>query len=153
VYRAQWLGRYFQEAGLKVIPRLQFSIDKDHGEKTLDFCMAGIPKNPPILIQSIQNDNDDNQSRSIEMTKKCLEALQPDTWVVYGGKPAERVMQKINYPKCKWLPNYVHKRRGVVFDKKEGLAADPDKRKAIAKARRVAKKTNEQERESQASTG
>lgn len=140
-YRAQWMGRYFQEAGLKVIPRLQFG-----KEKSLDFALMGIPKNPPILIQSMQNEHDEaERNEVIELTKKALEILQPDTWVVYGGKPAERAAQAINYPKWKWLENYVGKRRGVVFDKKEGLAADPEKKKAVNKARRAAKRSKTSE--------
>lgn len=122
-YRAQWMGRYFQEAGLQVIPRLQFGIGD--GNKTLDFCMSGIPKNPPILAQSIQNANTDEEfKQSVENTKQALAALKPATWLVYGGNPAKRQIEAVNYTdgKVVHLYNYAAKRRGVVYDKKEGLA-------------------------------
>lgn len=127
-YRAQWLGRYFQEAGLKVIPRLQFSVSD--GGKSLDFCMAGIPQNPPILAQSIQNVNDRQEfKQSMDNTKKALEALRPQQWLVYGS--SRKTLEHISgidpvgrgwVQEVVQLDNYAAKRRGVVFDKKEGLA-------------------------------
>jgi Domain of unknown function (DUF4417)/ParB-like nuclease domain len=156
-YRAQWLGRYFQEAGLKVIPRLQIG-----DEKSLDFCMAGIPKNPPILIHSLQNngrgeEGKEFEKQNVEYIDRALELLQPQTYVVYGGNPGKRIMESLKWDGGRklWIENYVGKRRGVVFDKKEGLAANPEKKKAVAKQRREAKKAkaNTEESVTQASTG
>lgn len=134
-FRAQWLGRFFQEAGLKVIPRLQFSISD--GGKSLDFCMAGIPQNPPILAQSIQNVNDREEYKaSVDNTTKALEALRPTQWLVYGS--SKRALDHITVidPVGKgWVKevvqvdNYAAKRRGVVFDKKEGLAGANERKK------------------------
>lgn len=146
VYRAQWLGRYFQEAGLQVIPRLQFSIGKDsdhsgNGTKSMDFAISGIPKNPPILAQSIQNLVDAYDfDKTVENTKKGLDALNPGTWLVYGGNPAKRVIDAVGYSgNVVHLMNYAAKRRGVVYDKKEGLAGQK-KDKARAKRDRTTEK-------------
>lgn len=126
-FRAQWLGRFFQEAGLKVIPRLQFSITD--GGKSLDFCMAGIPQSPPILACSLQNTNNrEERKQTIECLAKGLQTLQPTQLMTYGpSKGVGDMIDAIN-PIQKgmiqeWVhcPNYAEKRRGVMFDKKEGL--------------------------------
>lgn len=140
-YRAQWMGRYFQEAGLKLIPRLQFSVGD--GGKSMDFCMAGIPVNPPVLAQSVQNTNNREENKaSIDNTIKALQTLQPTQWLVYGGNPAVRQIEAID-PVAKGLCdevvhvyNYAHKRRGVVFDKKEGLAGAQARKKEKKKRER-----------------
>lgn len=136
-YRAQWLGRYFQEAGLTVIPRLQFAIDKKDSV-SLDFCMAGIPKNTPVLASCMHNMRTDEEfDAQVHNWRKCLEALTPQVSLVYGGNPAQRVIDAVNPVKhglCGQVirvDNYAAKRRGIVYDKKEGLAARNKDKKRI----------------------
>jgi hypothetical protein len=140
-YRAQWLGRYFQEAGLKVIPRMQFSIGD--GGKSMDFALMGIPVGTPIIASSIQNVTDRDQFKlSVDNTRKGLRALQPKQWLVYGGKAAQRHIEAIKpvekglCDEVVFLLNYAGIRRGVVFDKKEGIAGQRKAMKQESKLRK-----------------
>jgi hypothetical protein len=140
-YRAQWLGRYFQEAGMTVIPRLQFSNDKKDSA-SLDFCMAGIPKNTGVLAFCSHNSNTkEEEDIDAHNLTKCLEALTPKSLLVYGGGPAKRLIEAVD-PVGKGLvgdvvrvDNYAAKRRGVVYDKKEGLKARYKDKKRVGRDR------------------
>lgn len=150
-FRAQWLGRYFQEAGIKVIPRLQFAIDKKDSA-SLDFCMMGIPKNPPTLASSVQNMNSPEEfDVQVHNARKCLEALQPAQWLVYGGNPAGRMIEALKpveaglVGEVVHVQNYAAKRRGVVFDKKEGLKGMKAKDKARFKRDKTSEPAEAQE--------
>ena len=130
VFKAQWLGRYFQEAGIKVIPRLQVSMTYD----STDISLLGIPKNPPLLATSIQNPGVD-QKRADDTMAKCLDIIKPGHLIVYGGNPGQRIGRSLAANAgidCTCLMNYVGKRRGVVFDKKEGLAGNATARKKFS---------------------
>lgn len=128
-YRAQWLGRYFQECGIKVIPRFQYN-----DEKTLDFGLIGIPKGCPMLAVSCQNLKTNGPGKPMTADEKLmgevlLEAtkrIEPKALIIYGGPPAHRlvdsgVIKADHVDQIVKLKNYAWKRRGVVFDKKEGL--------------------------------
>lgn len=131
VFRAQWMGRFFQEAGMKVIPRLQF-----HNERSLDFCLLGIPKGPPVLMHSAQNLKSNGPGKRLtdmerlaaDTINKALAILQPEVFVVYGGPPAHRLVDSgaikdTNVERIVKLKNYVWQRRGVVYDKKDGIGS------------------------------
>lgn len=128
-YRAQWVGRYFQEAGIKVIPRIQYAIDKKDSA-SLDFNCLGIPKGAPVVAKSSHNANTKEEFElEVYGLQKSLEKIEPETLLIYGGNPAKRVIETLD-PVGKGLCqdvvhiyNYAHKRRGVVFDKKEGMAS------------------------------
>jgi hypothetical protein len=65
-----------------------------------------------------------------------MEKIQPKTLLVYGGNPALRLIESTDLvakglcEEVVHVYNYAHKRRGVVYDKKEGLAAKDKKRLA-----------------------
>lgn len=128
-FRAQWVGRYLQEAGIKVIPRIQYAIDKKDSA-SLDFNCLGIPKNAPVVAKSSHNANTQEEFElEVYGLQKSLEKIEPHTLLIYGGNPAKRVIETLD-PVGKGLCqdvvhiyNYAHKRRGVVFDKKEGMAS------------------------------
>lgn len=127
-FRAQWLGRYFQEAGLTVIPRIQFGIDKADSA-SLDFCLSGIPKHAPVVAKCSHNsDSKESFDWDVQGLGKCLQKIQPKQLLMYGGNPALRVIEALKpvengmCDEVVHVYNYAHKRRGVVFDKKEGLA-------------------------------
>lgn len=44
-YRSQWLGRYWQEHGVKVIPTVNWS-----GRDRYDWCFAGIPSRQVVAL-------------------------------------------------------------------------------------------------------
>jgi hypothetical protein len=44
LYRSRWVARYWQEAGINVIPNLQFA---DH--RTHEFAFAGMPTHAPVM--------------------------------------------------------------------------------------------------------
>jgi hypothetical protein len=127
VYKSQWLGRFFQEAGLRVIPRIQFANDA-----SLEFNMLGIPKHPPVLAVSVQNNpveggtKEDGEQHEARLIQRCIDALEPTNKVLfYGGNPAGRVMRAVDLHGATGVHvlNYAAVRRGTVFDKKEGVAS------------------------------
>jgi hypothetical protein len=121
VHRAQWLGRYFQEAGIKVAPRIQFSLTDRETDK---FNLLGIPKGAPVIMTSQQNmDNEEHEKLVAKVLSEQVRATECGTVVVYGGNPARRVSEqlKVGSTNVVWLMNVAGKRRDVVYGKKEGL--------------------------------
>lgn len=122
-YRGQWMGRFFQEAGLKVIPRVQF-----RDMVSLDFCCAGIPSNAPVIISSMQNDKTngpgkpltDEEKQTIECVEAIMEKLKPKNYILYGGPPGHRLVNDghIKAPKgttIHLMQSYTWKRRNRMF--------------------------------------
>lgn len=150
VYMAQWLGRYFQEAGIKVIPRVQFN-----NEDSLNICMRGIPKEPPVLACSAQNFDRQNKAEDVRtvtrLLQHCVDELQPQNQLlVYGGQPAKQISESIKLPEgCEpvWVENYAGVRRGKAYDRKEGIAGlDKEGKKRLKKKLAAKKKEAEAKR-------
>lgn len=127
VYKSQWVARFLQEAGVRIIPRIQFD-----DEKSLEFNMLGIPKNPPLLTTSMQNFGRDEMTKEqheehfAKILQKCIDKLEPvEGFIVYGGNPGRRILERLDLHGADpiWVENYAAVRRGKVFDKKDGLAA------------------------------
>lgn len=138
VYKAQWLGRFFQEAGIKVIPRLQFDF---MDPKSLDIALLGIPRNLPVLATSQQNAEAKDAKRVQGHLREALQELKPKQLLYYAGLPGQRVMQAIegDFPdtEVRYLLNYAGVRRNTVFGQKDGLGSKKAKtrKKILAKAK------------------
>lgn len=133
VYRSQWIARFLQEAGVRIIPRVQFD-----DAKSLEFNMLGIPKNPPYLTCSVQNfgtedlDKKEDEAQVTKLLQACVDKLEPTRGlIVYGGNPGKRVLENLNLHGAEpiWVENYAAVRRGKVFDKKVGLGGKSAKEK------------------------
>ena len=127
VYRSQWLGRWFQEAGIKVIPRVQWANDS-----SFEFNLLGIPKNAPVIAMSIQNNpaesGDKKESHRILVAgaQRAIDEIEPTSQVlIYGGNPALRVMEDVDFHGATpvHVLNYAAERRRVVYDKQDGMGA------------------------------
>lgn len=130
-YRAQWIGRYMQENGIRVMPRLMFNA----GDKGIyGYCLAGIPKNPPVLAGSAQHGggayDKEATKRGVDLTIEALRTIEPEVFLMYGGKPALRGAEILDKKVGKDIEvrhvwNYSAKRRGLVFDRDKMKARDP----------------------------
>lgn len=144
VYRSQWLGRFMQEAGLEVIPRVQFA-DKE----SLKFNMTGIPIGTPTLACSIQNFADANTKaerndlamKYLGLLQECIDKLKPSNQViVYGGETLQKNLHILDTRGAELVPvlNYVAERREVAFGKKEGKTGLTAKERTEIRQRVVA---------------
>lgn len=115
VYRSRWLGRYFQEAGLKVIPDVD-SPDID----SLDWTLLGVPVGCPIVghqLQTLDRDDVSQHERAMEVLEEIIRRLSPEIVLIYTGPTGQRLIES-----RKWgtemviLGNRAMKRRGVAFD-------------------------------------
>jgi hypothetical protein len=91
-YRARWVTRYFQEAGIKVIP------DVNHAEEaSFDYCLEGIPKNAPAI--SIQIQTAEKNVEEIVIRRKAIQRiineLVPDSLLLYVGLNYEPIVEGI----------------------------------------------------------
>lgn len=85
-YRSRWLGRYMQEAGIMVIPDVNWS-----RPSSFDFCLAGIPKNAPCISVQIQNGSTEAEMRSQRYSlMKVIDELEPQHLLIYGGGDEKR---------------------------------------------------------------
>lgn len=81
IYRAQWMGRYFQEAGVKIIPRLEYFCDT-----AKDFSLLGIPKNAPVLAVQLHTAIDEENIPLLrEDLREAVDILTPKTLLVYAS--------------------------------------------------------------------
>lgn len=74
-YKSLWLGRYFQEAGLDILPDLQLSIQDE------DYYLLGMPQGAPFAVRFDANDND--LKDKIVMLEHAIDKLNPDKVLVY----------------------------------------------------------------------
>lgn len=91
VYQAQWLGRFMQEAGLKVIPRFEYFLPEIQ-----EFSLAGIPNKPPTLAVQLHTKIADE---NIPWLQKCLveglRELLPGQLLVYASEKGMQVISDI----------------------------------------------------------
>jgi len=103
-YRTRFMGRYMQEAGLEVIPTIQWC-----DEETLDWICDGIPKGANSIAIQLQTceggfrvESTGKTHSKAEINVKCLQAildhLKPKSILAYGHpKNRDRQLKQIRY--------------------------------------------------------
>ena len=94
VYRGRWMGRFFQEAGLKIIPNLitSWSEHDDWALHALD------PVEMPVAIteaQTFRPDEKEDRANYQHKFETIFEYAKPGVLYVYTGNPGREFVQKI----------------------------------------------------------
>jgi hypothetical protein len=110
-YRSRWIGRYFQEAGIALIPDVNWSLDASYA-----FCFLGIPVGAPAISVQLQTlNNADEVAAAARGLGVALERLKPERVLVYGYTSARQVVDKLGIAdKAVIVENRVAKRRRVM---------------------------------------
>lgn len=81
-YRSLWIGKYWQENGVQVIPTINWS-----DRKSFDWCFIGFPKNSVVAIAT----PDHRQIRTMRKFRigfwEMMKRLEPQQVIVYGTMP------------------------------------------------------------------
>lgn len=115
-YRNQWLGAYWQEHGIDVIPTVGWST-----EDSYDWCFDGVPKNALVCISTVGSFSDDDSKRLwLKGYQKSLEVLTPKKILFYGKfYPEIQVPNGIEYSVAE-NQNTIRKRLAREEAKKSG---------------------------------
>ena len=83
-YRSQWLGRYWQEHGIKIIPTVNWSTPDSY-----EWCFAGIPTHQ-IVALAVPDLRHPQTRAHFTMGYQAIRAtLAPSRILVYGRLPRE----------------------------------------------------------------
>lgn len=85
-YRRQWVGRYWQERGIEVIPDVVWG-----DEESFSFCFDGIPKGGTVAVSSVGVKSDgewNNKENDLFLAgyNEMMKRLEPETVIYYGQK-------------------------------------------------------------------
>jgi hypothetical protein len=83
VYRQRSLARHWQEAGLRVVPCLNWS-----DERSFEFCFQGVPVGCPLVFVECRTPggNDDDRRAFLRGLTQAVKQVQPQSVLVYGGR-------------------------------------------------------------------
>lgn len=82
-YRKCWLGAYWQQYGITVIPTVTWS-----DERSFEWCFDGVPRNSDIAVSSVGTRIDNTARRLFNIGyEKMLEVLKPEHIYFYGKIP------------------------------------------------------------------
>lgn len=92
-YRNRWLARYFQEAGLSLIPDITWPGGHEDGSDFLQkYVLPGIPKKTPVISIQVQTanaaasgDEDENMKRIAADLKIIEQTIEPSLIIIYGA--------------------------------------------------------------------
>jgi hypothetical protein len=93
VYRQRWLGRYFQEAGLKVIPNVTWSwIDLD---LLTEVILPTLPKGLPLLALQMQTVTEKPEDIALitKTTQQIIDTVEPKDLLIYYGSMGRRIFE------------------------------------------------------------
>ena len=79
VYRNRWLGRYWQENGIDVIPTIAWS-DKE----SYDYSFLGVEKHSTVAIGTVGLKSKDSRQPFIDGFEEMIRQLEPKNLIVYG---------------------------------------------------------------------
>ena len=82
VYRSRTVGKMLADAGIEVIPCIQFA-----GADTFEFCFDGLPKHQTISISSVGVKQDKEAYEIFKLgVNECIKRLEPRKIILYGGE-------------------------------------------------------------------
>jgi hypothetical protein len=113
IYRSRWCGRFWQEAGLRVIPDIDFAL-----ADSFEYCCAGVPQNAPcIAIQNhVKMVGWDVQRAAQDGVMQIIDMLKPQSILVYAGEQSEELLSEV-LPKelhVVYVMNAITKRRSFI---------------------------------------
>lgn len=113
LYRNRWLGRYFQEAGIKVVPNIGWR----HGDPEFltKLVLGGLPEGIPIIgmqahtgvFEAKGEVTQEMIDAYSDMIRTVYDTLKPEALLLYGGGPGLRHMESLKLP---WRIFYVENR-------------------------------------------
>lgn len=91
-YRSFFVGRYFQEAGIQVIPDIQYGADSE----SLGVSIMGIPEGAGVVSTQIQNVRGDTSKErtTARLLKEAEDRLNFESIIVYGHTDADKVLER-----------------------------------------------------------
>lgn len=93
-YRSRWLARYMQEAGIRVIPDVNWA-----DAASFEFCTLGIPVGAPVVSLQLQTlRKEDEIERASLGVRMVAETLRPQALLVYGGPTGFRLVEELKLP-------------------------------------------------------
>ncbi len=84
VYRSRWLGRYWQEHGITVIPTVGWA-----GESSFSFCFQGIPVGSTVAISPPDVRSSDVLYKFLAGYREMLRQVRPAAVWSYGILPIQ----------------------------------------------------------------
>jgi hypothetical protein len=118
IYRNRWFARYWQEAGIKIIPDINWG-----DERSYDFCFHGLPKKIPVASMVCQRMTDKDNEDSHKLLPKHLTTFfrnhEVGTMILYGeGGSLDRLKGMLPVgPKYVFLQSWMAARKTEVIDK------------------------------------
>lgn len=94
-YRSFFVARYFQEAGIRVIPDIQTGMD----DAVLDVSLIGIPQGAPVVATQAQMSKGDKQAirKKARLLKEAEDRIGFETIIVYGHTDADEIVERADF--------------------------------------------------------
>lgn len=95
-YRSLYVARYFQEAGLQVIPDIQTG----SSDEALDITLLGIPENCGVVSAQVQTTSQDEKTyirQKARLLKEAEDRLGFKSILLYGYKAADEVAERADF--------------------------------------------------------
>lgn len=91
-YRSFFVGRYFQEAGIQVIPDIQYGMM----DEALEITLLGIPQNAGLVSAQVQNARGDKTKirTTARLLKEAEDRLNFQSILIYGHTDADEVLER-----------------------------------------------------------
>ena len=122
LYRARWVGRYMQEAGIKVCPDITWRDgDLDYLER---HVLSTLPVGIPLIALQYQTINWEEAvggiDRAAESLRLVLDTLQPEGLLLYAGPQGREFLPEVlkDYPAIKTM--YVGTRMEKLSEQAKG---------------------------------
>lgn len=116
VFRSRYTARYLQEAGIAIIPDVNWA-----DERSFNFCLLGIPENPPAIAVQLQTiKTTAERGRAVAGLQLAITKLQPGSLLVYGHRLAHEIVMEagVTVPVV-YVANRTTKRRLVIEARKQ----------------------------------
>ncbi|NOZ19991.1 MAG: DUF4417 domain-containing protein [Planctomycetes bacterium] len=95
-YRARWVGRWWQEHGLKVIPTVSWA-----EARTFRFCFEGIPKGQIVAIATFGTSDRAVRRFFVRGLDRMFERLEPTGLIAYGIPPRDFPLKNLIPSTCR----------------------------------------------------
>jgi hypothetical protein len=108
-YKSQWVARYWQEVGIKIIPSISWA-----GDRSSEFLLAGVPKGAPVLSVQLRTlPNPDWKVKKVRWLNEVLEKIEPEKLLLYGENHRAWSEHLLVHGKTEyiWLEDYYNGRK------------------------------------------